>query len=185
LGFNITIPDSAINLYRQAAREAYTKSGGNEDAAKTMAMSALEKEYQQSSFNNRKELMLLPPEKVFPSIPTETMRSTFEREVKGILPDVDASQYKIMADTRTKGYVARVPMEDGTFKEVPVPTYIILDDLDLPAIDKETGEILRWRPQLSDFRKTLVDEAKELREVKKSLPDRQLQTGPMPRGIDR
>ena len=147
-------PDAAATFKFFVASE-YEKSGSAESAI-SYAKAQMDKTHGESALARDGEYMFMPPEKVFPSIDSTSLKSILESDVKSVIPEgVDPSTVKILADELT---------DDSR-------TWLLTYEREgqIVAIDNpETGQPRRWSPIGTKFfdeqQAKIVDDATKLRQ---------------------
>lgn len=138
-GLNKKVEDSSAQTFKQLAREAY-KLTGDADSAKKIAASQMNKTHGLSEFNGEEVYMFAPPEKLFPGIDPSLLRTSLEAEVTPVLPEgVSAEGVQIFADSKTLNTFSYALSAKRNIDGV---------EIDLPLVNPETGELLRWFPDI-------------------------------------
>lgn len=160
-GFEKGISDDAVRTYQELTRLAYLQTG-DEDVAKEIAKSQMDKSYGISSVNGDDEYMLAPPEKLFPNLPIESIRTQLLDDTKDLV--TEGQTPKLVADDRTLGVV--------------IPSYAVVVsreidgvEYDLPLVNPNTGELVRFVPDAKKIQQQLESEqatrqAEELEQAK-------------------
>ena len=161
------ISADAVSTFRDFVKEGYTRSG-NKDTAVAFASEMMNRTHGVSEVSGSQEYMFQPPEKVFPNYTSEQLRDVLVTEATPILPEgVSPDSIGLVADDLTAGQV-QGNRQATTWVVTYEKTFEDGSTMEMPLINKETGQPIRWSPAgtkvFDDRREQQFQEAKTLRE---------------------
>ena len=151
-GTNILDTETVL-AFRQLTESAFQQTG-DIDSAVAVAREQMSRTHGISEVSANSQYMLLPPEKAFPGVESDTLRNILVREVTSLLPTgIDPNTISISSDDITRGQVAVTGTQDGQQVSQAVPTWSVtytknIDGIptELPLLDPKTGQVQRWTP---------------------------------------
>jgi len=128
------ISQESTATFRQLVQEAYLKLG-DKDSAVAYATSEMSKTHGVSEVSGSKVYMVNPPEKVYPQLSSDRLRSQLQGEIAAILP---------AGESLDNVSIAANP---GSNKNWIVTHKVDMDgeEVEMPLLDKN-GNIVKWAP---------------------------------------
>jgi hypothetical protein len=156
LGFNKPITDDAAISYKRLVEVAYENTG-DEDAARKIASTQMNKTHGVSQINPVEIYMFAPPEQMFPGVSTEAMRTQLSTDITPILPEgITSENVQVVSDDITRGNFINIKREgiEGVTKQELVSYGLQYQrkiegtetSISVPLVNPETGELVRWFP---------------------------------------
>lgn len=162
-GRNKAVEEQSAITYKSFVEDAY-RSTGDLDAAKKIAKTRMDKTHGLSSFNGEETYMYAAPEKMFPNVPVSRMKADLQNSLASVgeLP-VDASKIQIVGDNLTRGnYVPYRDSMTGKISSKELVSYALEytteDGVKLPLLNPETGELMRWYPEVQNIQESIRQE---------------------------
>jgi hypothetical protein len=158
-GDGATIAEGVVARMRPILEDAYMQTGSIE-AAKTLAIKHLKRDYGATSLNGGNHVMFSPPEQFYPNLSAEQLQASAREFVKAhVGKDIDTDNIIVSSDQYTRG----VFLEGG---EAITYNVQYIDEEGIPRIiHNDKGEVMRWVPSALDI---VSEEARKREERNKA-----------------
>lgn len=175
-GTNRISPD-AVDTFKTFAKEGYIRSG-NKDTAVAYAKEMMKQTHGMSEVSGSKQFMFQPPEKIFTNYSSDQLRDILVSEASPTLPNgTDPETIGLVADDLTAGQV-QGDRNATTWVVTYKKTFEDGSEMEMPLINKETGQPVRWSPAGTKVfeeraQEKFEDAGKQRQEFLKNLPEAQ------------